>query len=115
MADRVVQSSSRSTSSGWRERAGVIALAVGIVSVIAVYLALNAASGGSDTRGLLPYQTLVRTLPEPDQQQFRLIRQGLSAAETDRARTSAWPDPSSLGARGVAPFVPTTDGTGYQW
>jgi len=116
MANQVIRSSARSKAQTWRERAGVIALAGGIISVIAVYLALNAASGGSsDTLGLLPYQTLVRTLPEPDQRQFRLIREGLLAAETDRARTSAWPDPSSLGARGVAPFVPTTDGSAYQW
>ena len=115
MANKIIQSPVGSKSEAWRERAGVIALAGGIVSVIAVYLALNAASGGSDTKGLLPYQTLVRTLPEQDQQQFRLIREGLLAAENDRAHTSAWPDANSLGARGIAPFVPTTDGTGYQW
>jgi len=118
MANRVIQSSGRSRSRTSRERAGVIALAGGIISVIAVYLALNAASGGSDsidTRGLLPYQTLVRTLPEADQRQFQRLRQGLLAAEHDRARTSAWPDAVSLGARGVAPFAPAGDGIGYQW
>jgi len=111
MANRVIQS----TSSTWRERAGVIALAGGIISVIAVYLALNAASGGSDAKGLLPYQTLVRTIPEPDQQMFRLIRQGLLAAESDRARTSAWPDAPALAARGVAPFAASSPGGEYQW
>ena len=116
MANRVVQSSGRSTSHTWRERAGVIALAAGIVSVIAVYLALNAASGGSDSKGLLPYQTLARTIPEPDQEMFRSIRQGLLAAESDRARTSAWPDAPALAARGVEPFAPPPGGqAAYQW
>lgn len=118
MANRVIQSSGRSTAQAWRERAGVIALAGGIISVIAVYLALNAASGGGDTKGLLPYQTLVRTIPEPDQEMFRSIREGLLAAESDRARTSAWPDVPALAARGVAPFAAASsggEGAAYQW
>jgi hypothetical protein len=105
MATRVIQSSAGSQHKNWRERAGVIVLAGGIVSIIAVYLALNALTGGEDsTRGLLPYQVLVRTLPEPDQQMFRAIRQGLVAAEAERARTSAWPE-LKLG----------DEAAGYQW
>jgi hypothetical protein len=115
MATRTIQSSARSKSQQWRERAGVFALAGGIISVIAVYLAVNATGGRNDSRGLLPYQTLVRTLPEPDQRLFRAIREGLLAAESERARTKAWPEPASLAAQGVAPFAPPADGAEYQW
>jgi len=108
---RLIQSGSQQ----WRERAGVFALAGGIISVIAVYLAVNATGSRNDSRGLLPYQTLARTLPEPDQRAFRAIREGLSAAESERARTKAWPDPASLAAQGVAPFAPAGDGAAYQW
>jgi len=101
-----------SPSSGWRERFGVLAVGVGIVSVIAVYLALNGTTTRDAARDLLPYQTLARSLPEADQLAFRTLRQGLLAAEADRAKLSVWPEPAALAARGVAPF---TDGTGYEW
>ena len=44
MASRTI-SSDRSKATAWRERAGVLALAGGIISVVAVYLALNATAG----------------------------------------------------------------------
>jgi hypothetical protein len=115
MATRTIQSPERSKNRQWRERAGVFALAGGIISVVAVYLALNATGGRNESRGLLPYQTLVRTLPEPDQRIFRAIREGLLSAESERARTRAWPDPASLAGQGVVPFSPTGDGADYQW
>lgn len=116
MTPQTVRSPDRSTRQTWRERAGVVALAAGIVSVVAVYLALNAATGSDDaTRRLLPYQTLARRLPEPDQRMFTAIRSGLLAAESDRARTSVWPDPSALAARGIGPFAAAADAAGYQW
>jgi hypothetical protein len=111
MVRRTVQAGP-SASQGWRERAGVLALAGGIVSIIAVYLVLNATARRDTAKDLLPYQTLVRTLPEADQQLFRTLRQGLLAAEEDRVRQSAWPEPKALAGRGVAPF---TDGSGYEW
>ena len=115
MTTRTVQSAGRRKHQTWRERAGVFALAGAIISVVAVYLALNAAGGRNDSRGLLPYQTLARTLPEPDQRLFAAIREGLLAAEAERARTKAWPDPASLAGRGVVPFAPTGDGADYRW
>ena len=99
----------------WRERLGVAAVAGGIVSVIAVYLILNARSSHEGTANLLPYQTLVNGLPEPDQRLFRALRQGLLAAETDRQRASAWPEPASLASRGVAPFASPAAGSAYEW
>src|SRR5262245_64164687 len=92
-----------SKAQAWRERAGVLIVAGGIVSVVAVYLALNANRDGG--RGLLPYQTLVAQLPEADQRMFRALRQGLLTAEADRVRGAAWPEPASLAARGIAPFT----------
>jgi hypothetical protein len=97
------------------ERAGVLVVGAGIISVVAVYLALNANAGRDSTRDLLPYQTLVRTLPESDQRLFRVLREGLLTAEADRARSAAWPEPESLAARGVAPFAKAAEGTSYEW
>lgn len=115
MSTQTVPSPDRSTRGAWRERAGVLALAGGILSVVAVYLALNTATGGDDAaRRLLPYQTLARTLPDADQRVFTVIRSALVAAESERARTAAWPDAAVLAARGVAPFA-SSDAAGYQW
>jgi hypothetical protein len=91
----------------WGERAAVIMVAGGIVSVIAVYLALSRAGADRDgARDLLPYQTLARTLPDADQRTFRAVRQGLVEAEAERARAGAWPDSATL-SPGAGP--------GYQW
>jgi hypothetical protein len=105
MTTRLVQSSSGSRGGG-RERAGVFALAGVIVTLVVVYFALNATGGRRDeSRNLLPYQTLAATLPESDQQQFRVIREQLLAAEARRARTSRWPDAAAL----------SLPGSGYRW
>jgi hypothetical protein len=40
------------------ERVGVLVVGAGIVSVVAVYLALNATSSRDTAKDLLPYQTL---------------------------------------------------------
>jgi hypothetical protein len=103
---RVVVQSSRGSRGGGRERAGVVALAGVIVTVVVVYFALNATDGRRDeSRNLLPYQTLAATLPESDHQQFRGIREQLLAAEAHRARTFGWPEPSAL----------SLPGSGYTW
>ena len=104
MTTKVVQSASR--SSGGRERFGVFALAGVIVTAVVVYFALNATGGRrDDSRNLLPYQTLAAALPQADQEQFRGIREQLLAAESHRARTSGWPDPTAL----------SLPGSGYTW
>jgi hypothetical protein len=95
------------------ERVGVLVVGAGIVSVAAVYIALNATSSRDSTKDLLPYQTLAAQLPESDQQLFRTLREGLLAAERDRVRSSSWPEPAALAQRGVAPFA--SDGATYQW
>ncbi|HEY7290069.1 MAG TPA: hypothetical protein VH583_09555 [Vicinamibacterales bacterium] len=113
MAPTVIQPSADSARKAGRERLGVIALAVGVVGVIAVYLALNASGGSADRdRGLLPYQALAHTLPAPDQRMHAAIRQGMLAAEGVRARSGMWPDIPALTANGVSPF---TGADGYDW
>jgi len=109
-----IQHSGRPSRSASRERLGVLAVAGGILSVVAVYVALNAANANRDTRDLLPFQTLARTLPEADRQTYRTIRQGLSAAEAERLRTSAWPEVTSLANQGIAPFA-AAGASDYQW
>ena len=88
-------------ANGGRERIGVFALAGLVVTAVVVYLALNATPGGDDgERRLLPYQALAAALPESDQQQFRALRERLLAAEAARARTSRWPDVTTLALPG---------------
>ena len=115
MKSRQVQSADASrVQAGRRERLGVLLVAAGVIGLIAVYLALNAATGAPGSgRNLLPYQVLARTLPQADERMFTTLRQGLLVAEVERARTSVWPDPAFLAERGVAPFEPTT--SGYTW
>jgi len=106
MATKIIESPAGSTRNSGRERAGVFALAGVIITVVVVYLALNATSSGVDSgRGLLPYQSLASTLPEPDQQQFQALREVRLTAEAGRARDSRWPEAASLGLSGAD----------YQW
>lgn len=97
------------------ERLGVLAVGAGIVSIVAVYLALNATSSRDATKDLLPYQALAAQLPDADGQMFRTVREGLLAAEADRVRTGTWPEPDALAGRGVAPFASDGGGATYQW
>ncbi len=116
MAPTEVRTSVVGQASRWRERIGVLVLAGGIVSLVAVYLVLNATVGGHDSaRTLLPYQVLAGTLPQPDQQLFRQLRSGLLSAEADRARTSSWPGTAALASAGVAPFAAGPDAAAYVW
>jgi hypothetical protein len=115
MAPEIVQSTGDEKSRGWRERGLVLAAAAGIVSVIAVYIVVNGRARDDTTKGLMPYQSLARDLPDADQQMFRRVRQGLLAAESDRARTGAWPEPAALARRGVEPFAGPSQGNEYEW
>ncbi len=115
MAAHIVPSNPGTHSSSWTERGLVLAAAAGIVSVIAAYVVVNGRNTDDRAKSLLPYQSLTRDLPEPDQQMFRNLRQVLLTAETDRARTGAWPEPSQLARRGVVPFGAAADTAAYEW
>jgi hypothetical protein len=115
MATRIVRSSVGSNGRRWRERAGVLALGGAILTAIGAYLALSALGRSDNSGNLLPYQTLARTLPESDQRSVREIRQALLEAESERARTAAWPEAEVLASRGVVPFSPSADSGGYYW
>jgi hypothetical protein len=100
MTTRVVRSGG-GTQGGRRERIGVFALAGLVVTAIVIYLALSTTGGDDSDRRLLPYQALAAALPESDQQQFRALRERLLAAEAARARTSRWPDVTTLALPGA--------------
>jgi hypothetical protein len=103
MSTRVVDSTGGSKRGG-RERAGVFALGGLIITVVVVYLALNATGVNDKSRSLLPYQALAATLPESDQTQFRALRDSLLEAESARARTKRWPDIGALTLPGADYF-----------
>src|SRR5262245_60250283 len=109
-----IQPGDSSRAQTGRERLGVLLVAGGIVSVIAVYLAMHAMTGArAGAHGLLRYQGLARRLPQAADRTSKMVREGLRAAEADRVRTSVWPDIARLESRGVAPFV--SNESGYRW
>jgi hypothetical protein len=96
------------------ERFGVIALALTVVGLVAIYFVINSRRDAGGERDLLPYQTLARDLPAADQEMFRAIRAALLVAEQDFVRTGAWPQPGELAQRGIAPFA-AGGPLSYQW
>lgn len=102
----------RSAGAG-RERTRILVLGGLVIGAVAVYLAFGRGqSAARDTANLLPYQTLIRTLPETEQQMYNAVRSSLPALETERARLKRWLTPESLANQGVAPFA---GDTGVRW
>lgn len=113
MSAQEVRSSGRASDS--RERYGILTIAALVVGGVGLYLALGSSdTAGNGTRNLLPYQSLVRTLPVAEQQMYTAIRGALPTMEDERARTSRWPQPMVLAANGVAPFA-TADADHIEW
>jgi hypothetical protein len=104
MATKIIQSRD-SSAGGGRERLGVFALAGVVITIVVIYLVWNAVGGRDDTRGLLPYQSLIASVPSTDQEQFHALRSTLLTAEAERARTSRWPEAAAL----------ALPGAGYHW
>jgi hypothetical protein len=104
----------RSGSSGGRqERMRLMVLAALILGGVGVYLAFGRGADTADRpASLLPYQTLVRTLPDSEQAMYRSIRGALPTLEAERAQSRRWPSVTGLAALGIAPF---TDGATYTW
>ena len=107
MSTQEVRSTGPGAASG-QERARIGLLAVLIVVGVAGYLFVRGGDGDDDRKNLLPYQLLATTLSDSAQQTHSSLRQGLIAAESDRARLKRWPEADTLREHGVAPF----DGTG---
>jgi hypothetical protein len=94
-----IRSTVRTGADRRAERTRVLVLAGLIVAGISAYLVLGTTGAGHDRdsqRNLLPHQMLARALPEAEQAVFRSIRNALPAVEADRARTSRWPDATTL-------------------
>ena len=88
-----------------RERAGILTLAAVVAGAVGFFLVFGTSGNQADSqRNLLPYQALVRTLVESDQQVYAALRRGLVDAEAERARTSRWPEPLVLATLGAPPF-----------
>lgn len=88
-----------------RERIGIVTIAALVLGGVGLYLALGSRYGSGDAaRNLLPYQVLVRTLAEQEQQMYTAIRRGLPEMEAERARTSRWGEPLVFAANNVSPF-----------
>jgi hypothetical protein len=100
---------------GVHERTSILTIAGLVIGAVGLYLALRTFGGSGDAaRNLLPYQTLARTLTQSEQQMFTAIRRGLGEIESERARTSRWPQPLVLAANGVPPFS-TAAADGMEW
>ena len=88
-----------------RARMRVLGLAGLVVGGVLIYLAFGRDATSEMTKQLLPYQLLIRTLPENEQKMYTEIRQALATAEAERSQSKRWPDAGGLAARGVAPFT----------
>ncbi|MQA28601.1 MAG: hypothetical protein GEU82_02020 [Luteitalea sp.] len=100
---------------GMRERTSILTVTALVIGAVGLYLTLRVFGGGRDpARNLLPYQTLARTLTASEQQMFTALRGGLPDLESERARTSRWPEPVVLAAGGVPPFS-TGAADGMEW
>lgn len=93
MSGKVEHVSTLGRSSG-QERYRVLALAAGILILVAVYFGMRSSVTESGT--LLPYQMLKRDLVTADQAMFDALKQTLTEAEAGRASTGRWPDAPAL-------------------
>ena len=97
------------------EGSSILTVTALVIGAVGLYLTLRVFGGSGDAaRNLLPYQTLVRALTTPEQRMFTALRRGLPDLESERARTSRWPEPLALAAAGVPPFA-TSAADGMQW
>jgi len=55
--------------------------------------------------GLLPYQTLFRDLPSPEQRALRAMQEGVAEAVAARDADGAWPSAAALAEQGIPPFA----------
>jgi hypothetical protein len=100
------------SAGGGQERMRLLVLGALILGGVGVYLAFGRGADTADRpASLLPYQSLVRTLPEAEQNMYRAVRGALPALESERAQARKWPTVTGLSGMGVAPF----NDTNYTW
>ncbi len=80
--------------SNGQERFRVVALAAGVVLLIAVYFGLRPSV--TETGTLMPYQMLARDLVSADQAMFGALRQSLLDAEALRSTNGRWPEAAAV-------------------
>jgi hypothetical protein len=96
-----------------RERSIIIGLAVGVATLVALYVGLRSSvlDGGANGT-LMPYQMLVRDLVSADQATFNRLRDSLLEAESVRAQAGRWPEATTVGA---LPGGGPGEGPTYKW
>lgn len=97
-----------------RERSIIIGLAVGVATLVALYLGLRSSVLDRGANGtLMPYQMLVRDLVSADQTDFTRLRESLLEAESARAQTGRWPEAAAVSALPVSGA--SADASAYKW
>jgi hypothetical protein len=103
------------SSAGGQERMRLLVLGALILGGVGVYLAFGRGANTADRpANLLPYQGLVRTLPESEQAMYRSIRDALPTLESERAQSRRWPTVTGLAGMGIAPFANSASYTWHQ-
>ncbi|MBS2026345.1 MAG: hypothetical protein JST54_00455 [Deltaproteobacteria bacterium] len=76
-----------------------------LVAMGGLLLAARGGPGASSTGDLAPYQVRLAELAPGEQRIARELREGLTEAETVRAKEGRWPEVAALAADGVPPFA----------
>ena len=76
-----------------------------LVAMGGLLLAARAGPNASSAGELAPYQVRLAELAPSEQRIARELREGLTEAETVRAREGRWPEVAALATDGVSPFA----------
>ncbi len=77
---------------------------------------LRAAPAGSEPLVLSSFERRFHDLDAEGQRIFRVLREGVSEAESRRDRRGAWPSVEELASEGIPPFAPDPlDRARYSW
>jgi len=90
--------------SGRNERQFVLRAGT-LVAICGLLLAARSGPSGSTSGDLAPYQVRLVELAPSEQRIARELREGLTEAETSRARDGRWPEVAALASDGVPPFA----------
>lgn len=111
-----VAPSSQNDELVWLFNAAAFVLVVVIYVVAFETMGSRPAAGARGNAGLLPFQTLFRDLPAPEQRTFRAMQEGAGEALRLRSTAGTWPTVESLADAGVPPFArDPLDKAGLRW